>query len=92
MEHDGDGKPIQKMIKSGSQVLGKCRSRINLQRKEMNKILNDKKDQISQLVEAAQARCTSNEKTTSTKKSQYQQEIMNNLSSNGKQSIPTNLS
>jgi Zn-dependent M32 family carboxypeptidase len=58
----------------------------------MNKILNDKKDQISQLVEAAQARCTSNEKTTSTKKSQYQQEIMNNLSSNGKQSIPTNLS
>ena len=71
-EQDGEGKPIQKMIKSGSQVLGKCRSRIKLQRKEMNKILNDKKDQISQLVEAAQARCTSNEKTTSTKKSGYQ--------------------
>lgn len=46
-------KPIQKMIKSGSQVLGKCRSRLNLSRKEMLKKLNDKNDKISHMVEAA---------------------------------------
>ena len=41
------GKPIQKMIKSGSQVLGKCRSRLNISRKEMLKQLNEKKDKMS---------------------------------------------
>lgn len=74
-----DGKPIQKMIKSGSQVLGKCRSRLNISRKEMLKQLNDKKDKMSQLVEAAHAtRCTSNEKSTSTKKPNHS-EIINNF-------------
>lgn len=74
-----DGKPIQKMIKSGSQVLGKCRSRLNISRKEMLKQLNDKKDKMSQLVEAAQhaTRCTSNEKTTSTKKQNHSEAINN---------------
>ena len=32
-----DGKPIQKLIKSGSQVLGKQRSRLNLTKKELLK-------------------------------------------------------
>ena len=72
-------KPIQKMIKSGSQVLGKCRSRLNLSRKEMLKKLNDKNDKISHMVEAAQAtRPTSNERS-STKKPNPS-EIVSNLS------------
>jgi len=46
----------------------------------MLKQLNDKKDKMSQLVEAAQhaTRCTSNEKTTSTKK-QNHTEVINNF-------------
>ena len=67
------------MIKSGSQVLGKCRSRLNLSRKEMLKKLNDKNDKISHMVEAAQAtRPTSNERS-STKKPNPS-EIVSNLS------------
>jgi len=72
-------KPIQKMIKSGSQVLGKCRSRLNLSRKEMLKKLNDKNDKISHMVEAAHAtRPTSNERS-STKKPTHT-DIVSNLS------------
>lgn len=57
------------MIKSGSQVLGKARQRPKMTRSQMLKDLNEKKDKMSQLVEAAHAaRCTSNEKTSSTKK------------------------
>mmetsp|Transcript_14372 Transcript_14372/g.24472 ORF Transcript_14372/g.24472 Transcript_14372/m.24472 type:complete len:293 (-) Transcript_14372:35-913(-) len=76
-------KPIQKMIKSGSQVLGKVRPRQNFSRKEMLRQLNDKKDKMSQLVEAAHGtKGTSNEKyekTTSTKKSGFNQDILNNI-------------
>lgn len=51
------------MIKSGSQVLGKCRSRFNLSRREMLKQLNDKKEKMSHMVEAAHAtRPISNER------------------------------
>lgn len=39
------------MIKSGSGVLGKPRTRIDISRKEMLKKLNEKNDQISDLVE-----------------------------------------
>lgn len=75
-----DGKPIQKMIKSGSQVLGKTRPRLNITRKEMLKQLNDKGEKMSELVKAAQhaTRCTSNEKTTSTKKANHS-EVINNF-------------
>lgn len=44
-------KPGQKMIKSGSGVLGKPRTRIDISRREMLKKLNEKNDQISDLVE-----------------------------------------
>ena len=72
-------KPIQKMIKSGSQVLGKCRSRLNLSRKEMLKKLNDKNDKISHMVEAAHAtRPTSNERSSTKKPNPT--EIVSNLS------------
>jgi len=72
-------KPIQKMIKSGSQVLGKCRSRLNLSRKEMLKKLNDKNDKISHMVEAAHAtRPTSNERSSTKKPTPT--EIVSNLS------------
>lgn len=72
-------KPIQKMIKSGSQVLGKCRSRLNLSRKEMLKKLNDKNNKISHMVEAAHAtRPTSNERSSTKKPNPT--EIVSNLS------------
>lgn len=41
---DEPNKPIQKMIKSGSQVLGKARPRVNMSRREMMKQLNDQKE------------------------------------------------
>ena len=67
------------MIKSGSQVLGKCRSRLNLSRKEMLKKLNDKNDKISHMVEAAHAtRPTSNERSSTKKPNPT--EIVSNLS------------
>lgn len=67
---EGD-KPIQKMIKSGSQVLGKCRQRPNITRTQFVKDLNDKMEKNSQYVEQNhQMRVSSNEKTSSTKKSQ----------------------
>jgi len=62
-------------------VLGKQRSRHNLTKKELLKQLNDQKDQISHMVDAANAnanRCTSNEKTTSTKKPNHT-ELIGNL-------------
>ena len=62
-------KEDKKLIKSGSQVLGKARQRPKMTRGQMLKDLNDKKDKMSQLVEAAHAtRCVSNEKGSSTKK------------------------
>ena len=42
-----DGKPIQKLIKSGSQVLGKARQRPKMTRSQMLKDLNDKKEKMS---------------------------------------------
>lgn len=61
-------KPIAKLIKSGSQVLGKFRTRVNMSKREMLQQLNEKKAQMSGLVEAAHAtRPTSNERS-STKK------------------------
>lgn len=50
-ERPAGDKPIQKLIKSGSGVLGKPRSRLT--RKEMLQQLNEKKAKMSQLVEAA---------------------------------------
>ena len=65
---DEPNKPIQKMIKSGSQVLGKARPRVNMSRKEMMKQLNDQKEQMSAMFEAAHAtRTTSNEKSSNKK-------------------------
>lgn len=52
-------------------MLGKQRSRLNLTKKELLKQLNDQKDKISHMVDAANAnanRCTSNEKNSSIKK------------------------
>lgn len=61
-------KPIAKLIKSGSQVLGKFRTRVNMSKREMLQQLNEKKAQMSAMVEAAHAtRPTSNERS-STKK------------------------
>ena len=66
-----DCRSIQKLIKNGSQVLGKARQRPKVTRGQMLKDLNEKKDKMSSLVEAAHAtRCTSNEKQSSTKKTQ----------------------
>ena len=65
------GKPIQKLIKSGSQVLGKQRSRPNLTRKEILKQMTDKNNNIQTFVNAANAnalRCMSNEKSMSNNK------------------------
>lgn len=68
-EHEEGKNPIKQMIKSGSQVLGKARQRPKMTRSQMLKDLNDKKEKMSGLVEAAHAtRCVSNEKTSSTKK------------------------
>lgn len=72
------------MIKSGSQVLGKQRSRLNISNKQIFHKLNDNQEKISMLVEAAHAtRCTSNEKNTSTKKKNQanHSEIINNFNS-----------
>ena len=65
---DEPNKPIQKMIKSGSQVLGKPRPRVNMSRREMLTRLNDQKEQMSAMFEAAHAtRTTSNEKSSNKK-------------------------
>ena len=56
------------MIKSGSQVLGKPRPRVNMSRREMLTRLNDQKEQMSAMFEAAHAtRTTSNEKSSNKK-------------------------
>lgn len=55
------------MIKSGSQVLGKARPRVNMSRREMMKQLNDQKEQMSAMFEAAHA-SRSNEKGSTNKK------------------------
>ena len=73
------------MIKSGSQVLGKCRSRLNLSRREMLKQLNEKKEKMSHMVEAAHAtRPTSNERNSTTKPQQNEITINSNDLSNDK--------
>ena len=65
---DEPNKPIQKMIKSGSQVLGKPRPRVNMSRREMVKHLNDQKEQMSAMIEAAHVtRTTSNERSSQKK-------------------------
>lgn len=61
-------KPIAKLIKSGSQVLGKHRVRPNMSRREMLQHLNANRTEMSAMLESAQAtRPTSNERS-STKK------------------------
>lgn len=56
------------MIKSNSTVLGKTRPRVNITRREMLKQLNEQKDKMSAMVEAAHAtRPTSNERSSNKK-------------------------
>ena len=65
------------MIKSGSQVLGKQRSRFNLTRKEMLKKLNEQRDETAQFIEATKG--ASNEKSSTKKGTMRNSEITNNL-------------
>jgi hypothetical protein len=99
-EYSTNDETTKQFKKNNSQVFGKARQRPKVTRGQMLKDLNDKKDKMSQLVEAAHAtRCTSNEKGSSTKKncfeafgaSAHQQKYINSTSqvqSNGAHPAP----
>lgn len=72
-EFSSNDEAAKLLKKNNSQVFGKARQRPKVTRGQMLKDLNDKKDKMSQLVEAAHAtRCTSNEKGSSTKKNCFE--------------------